>query len=95
MKLRKLASVLTICVLLVLASPSVWAQDGAALYKSNCAGCHKADGSGNQAIKAPAVKGKADAVAKTVNENAKHAPLKKKLSDEQVKAITEYVRNLK
>lgn len=74
----------------------MFAQDGAALYKSNCAGCHKADGSGNPAIKAPALKGKSDAdVTKTIDSDPKHAPLKKKLSADQVKAIAEYVKTLK
>ena len=33
------------------------AHDGAALYKSKCAGCHGASGEGKPAMKAPALKG--------------------------------------
>lgn len=95
MKLRKLAALAVTGAFLTLAVPS-FAQDGAALYKSNCAGCHKADGSGNPAIKAPALKGKSDAdVTKAIDSNPKHAALKKKLSADQVKAIAEHVKTLK
>lgn len=95
MKIRKLAAVAATGALLTFAIPS-FAQDGAALYKSNCAGCHKPDGSGNPAIKAPALKGKSDAdVTKAIDSDPKHAPLKKKLSTDQVKAIAEYVKTLK
>ncbi len=96
MRSRKFFALLTIAALLTFTC-AVWAaDDGAALYKSNCAMCHKADASGNPGMKAPALKGKsADDVAKAVNENAKHAALKKKLTAEQVKAIGDYVASLK
>ncbi len=96
MKSVKLAAILTILGLLTLTC-SVWAaEDGAALYKSNCAMCHKADASGNTAMKAPALKGKSAAdVKKAIDTDAKHASLKKKLSAEQVKAIGDYIASLK
>lgn len=96
MKSGKLVALLTILGLLTLTSAAFAADDGAALYKSNCAMCHKADASGNPGMKAPALKGKsADDVKKAVDENAKHASVKKKLSADQVKAIGEYVASLK
>lgn len=96
MKLKRFAVFFTILALLTLTCASWAAEDGAALYKSNCAICHKADASGNPAMKAPGVKGKSAAdVTKTINENARHASLKKKLTTDQVKAISDYVASLK
>lgn len=97
MKLTKLASIATVLALLTFALPGLWAaEDGAALYKANCAGCHGADAAGKAAMKAPALKGKsADDVTKTIGSNPKHAALKKKLTDAQVSAIASYVASLK
>lgn len=95
MKLRKIAAVAVTGAVLTLV-PSAFAEDGAAVYKANCAMCHKADASGNPAMKAPALKGKSDAdVTKAIESNPKHASVKKKLSAEQVKAVAEYVKSLK
>ena len=41
--------------LLTGAAASWAADDGAALYKSKCAGCHGANGEGKPAMKAPAL----------------------------------------
>src|SRR5215469_343280 len=43
--------------LLILPTLSSGAEDGAALYKKKCAGCHGASGEGKPAMKAPALKG--------------------------------------
>jgi len=43
--------------LLVMSATSWAANDGAALYKQKCAGCHGAGGEGKPAIRAPALKG--------------------------------------
>jgi mono/diheme cytochrome c family protein len=98
MKMSKLAALVAVMALLLfVALPNLsWAaEDGAALYKAKCAACHKADASGNPAMKAPALKGKtAEDVQKAVDTNAKHAALKGKLSDEQVKAIGDYLKTL-
>jgi mono/diheme cytochrome c family protein len=99
MKTMKLAALIaTLALLLFAMVPSLsWAADsGADLYKANCAGCHKADASGNPAMKAPALKGvSADKVQSTVATNPKHAAAKKKLNDEQIKAIADYLASLK
>ncbi len=84
--------------LLALASTLAWsAEDGAALYKTNCAACHKADASGNPAMKSPAIKGKTAAdVQKAVSTDPKHAAVKKKdLSADQLTAIGNYLSTLK
>jgi mono/diheme cytochrome c family protein len=44
-------------MLLVVSLASWAADDGAALYKKKCAGCHGGNGEGKAAIKAPALKG--------------------------------------
>jgi mono/diheme cytochrome c family protein len=98
MKTMKLAALIaTLALLLFAMVPSLsWAaDDGAALFKAKCAGCHKADASGNPAMKAPALKGvSADKVQSTLASNPKHAAFKS-LSADQVKAIGDYLSSLK
>ena len=57
-------------VMLLVASLASWAaDDGAALYKTKCAGCHGADWEGKPAVKARALKGtslKADQIAEHI-----------------------------
>ncbi len=90
-----LIATLTVC----LASPA-FAADGAATYKAKCAGCHGPDGAGKVG---PAVKGVSLTDAQitdllTKGNDAKKAPHKKAisgLSDEDAKAVAEYVKGLK
>jgi cytochrome c len=90
--------------MLLVASLDCWAaDDGAALYKTKCVGCHGASGGGKPAIKAPALKGTnlevsqlAEHIAK--GESGSKAPHNKGitgLNDEQAKAIAKYVKTLK
>ena len=93
------------CPVLVLgASIACWAvDDGAALYKKKCAGCHGASGEGKPAIKAPAIKGTTLDASQltqhiTKGEAGSKTPHNKGISgvsEEQAKAIAEYVRTLK
>jgi mono/diheme cytochrome c family protein len=79
------------------------AEDGAALYKKKCAGCHGANGEGKSAMKAPALKGSTLEVTQLVDHITKGEPSSKAphnkgisgLTDEQAKAIAEYVKTLK
>src|SRR5215472_1326162 len=89
--------------LLLVASTASWAaEDGAALYKKKCAGCHGANGEGKPAMKAPALKGtklEASQVAQhiTKGESGSKAPHNKGISgvsEEQAKAIAEYIKTL-
>jgi mono/diheme cytochrome c family protein len=89
--------------MLLVASVASWAaEDGAALYKKKCAGCHGASGEGKPAMKAPALKGTSletnqIAVHLTKGEPESKAPHNKGiagLNDEQAKAIAEYVKTL-
>jgi cytochrome c len=97
---------LTIGLALVLSLASSYSQaaaDGASLYKSKCAGCHGANGEGKPTMKAPALKGTTLEVDQLVQhltkgEPSSKAPHKKGiagLSDEQAKAIAEFLKTLK
>jgi mono/diheme cytochrome c family protein len=93
------------CAVLVLgASALTWgAADGASLYKGKCAACHGANGEGKPSMKAPALKGTTLDVDKLSEHITKGEPDSKPphnkgisgLSDEQAKAIAEYVKTLK
>jgi mono/diheme cytochrome c family protein len=79
------------------------ADDGAALYKSKCAGCHGAQGEGKPAVKAPALKGTAlttEQIAEhvTKGEASSKPPHKKGIagvSEAQATAIAEFIKTLK
>ena len=90
-------------VLLLFVSTISWAaEDGAGLYKKKCGSCHGASGQGKPAIKAPALKGTsmdADKLAAyiTKGESTSKAPHNKGmsgLSEQQAKAIADYVKTL-
>jgi mono/diheme cytochrome c family protein len=99
MKMSKLAALTAaVALLMFVALPSLsWAaEDGAALYKANCAMCHKPDATGNPAMKSPSLKGKTvDDVKKVIDTNPKHAVAKKKLTADQITAIGNYLKDLK
>ena len=99
MKVKYLRS---ICVVVLFASVTWAADDGAALYKKRCAGCHGANGEGKPAMKAPALKGTtmdATQLAQhlTKGEANSKPPHNKGISglkEEQAKAIADYVKTL-
>jgi cytochrome c len=95
--------VVNLLAMLLVASVASWAaDDGAALYKSKCAGCHGANGEGKPAMKAPALKGtklEANQLVEhvTKGEPGSKAPHNKGiagLNEEQAKAIAEYIKTL-
>jgi mono/diheme cytochrome c family protein len=100
MRITKMLIVLLILALTVALALPAFAQDGAATYKSKCAGCHGADGQGKVG---PALKGASltdDQIADllTKGNDAKKAPHKKaisSLSADDAKAIATYVKSLK
>lgn len=88
---------------LIAASSSSVAQDGAAIYKTKCSSCHGATGEGKPAVKAPTLKGttwEASQIAQFIvkGESARKVPHNKGVSgvsDEQAKAVAEFVKSLK
>jgi cytochrome c len=97
------AAVAIAAMLLITSTMSLAADDGAALYKSKCAGCHGASGEGKPAMKAPALKGTTWDENQIVQHITKGEPESKPphkkgisgLSDDQAKAIAEFVKTLK
>lgn len=83
---------MTIIAMLALSTGMLTAEDGATLFKK-CAMCHGATGEGKMA---PAIKGK-DATAILTNGGKKnpHAAKFAGYSDEQIKTVAAYVKNLK
>jgi len=89
-------------VLLLTGALALSAEDGAALYKKKCAGCHGAEGAGKPAMKAPSLKTTtmdANRVTEhlTKGEAASKPPHNKGitgLTPAQAKAIGEYVKTL-
>jgi len=81
------------------------AEDGGALFKAKCAVCHGANGEGKPALKAPNLTSDeakklsdadlTDMIANGGKEKkAAHAFSKKGVTDEQVKALVAYIREL-
>jgi mono/diheme cytochrome c family protein len=93
-----------LAVLLSMGSLASWAaEDGAALYKKRCAGCHGANGEGKPAMKAPALKGTKMEADQIVQHLMKGEPDSKPphnkgisgMSEDQAKAIADYIKTLK
>ncbi len=95
---------LILAVMMTLASP-LRAQDDAALYKSKCASCHAADGSGNtpigtklgvKALSDPEVAKHSDAewAEFTKKGKGKMPAYDGKLTDDQIKGLVKYMRTL-
>lgn len=89
-------------MLLLMSLVSRAADDGAALYKKKCAGCHGGNGEGKPAMKAPALKGTNLDVNQITDQITEGKPGSKKphtagihgLSKAQAKAIAEYIKSL-
>jgi mono/diheme cytochrome c family protein len=88
---------------LALSVAALAADDGAALYKKKCAGCHGASGEGKPAVKAPALKGTQLETGQISEHTTKGNPQSKAphnkpisgVTEEQAKAIAEFVKTLK
>jgi cytochrome c len=96
--------VLNLALILLIAPLASWAaDDGAALYKAKCAGCHGASGDGKPAMKSPALKGTNLDVNQIVERltkgqsgsKAPHSKGMAGLNGEQADAIAEYIKTLK
>lgn len=91
---------MSLAVLAVMSGMAFAAQDGAAIYKAKCAGCHGAAGQGKMG---PALKGTslsadqiADALLKGApGKKAPHAKAMAGLTADQASAVATYVKDLK
>ena len=95
---------IAIAGLLLIGYSSAWSADeGAALYKSKCAACHGANAERKPARKVPALTGinlDASQIAErlTKGDSSKKAPHNKAmtgLSEQQARAIADYIKTLK
>jgi len=95
--------ILTAIALLVATPVWLWAvEDGAAIFESRCSMCHGAKGEGVPDAKLPAVKGTAVEAEKIIalltkgdKEKTIHASPLSDLSEEQAKAVVEFVKKMK
>ncbi|HUK54333.1 MAG TPA: cytochrome c [Candidatus Binatia bacterium] len=99
------AGLASICLVMLLISPAVWADDSATVFKSKCAMCHGPDGKGEtptgKAMKvsnlaSDEVQKKTDAqlTETTTNGKNKMPAFKGKLTDEQIKDLVKFIRGL-
>ena len=96
--------VVSLTVIFLILSSASWAADeGAALFKTKCAGCHGASGEGKAALKAPALKGTSLDASQITEHLTKGEPTSKPphnkgisgLSEDQAKSIADFVKTLK
>ena len=98
---------LTASAAVVLTIPNVWAADQATadLYKAKCQSCHGADGKataigkklGAKDFQDPDVAKLSEAEMANIVEQGKNKmpPYKGKLTDDQIKALVSYIKQLK
>jgi mono/diheme cytochrome c family protein len=99
MRITNMLIVLLVLALAVSVTPPAFAQDGAATYKTKCAGCHGPEGQGKVG---PALKGTSLNQARiadllTKGDDAKKAPHKKGLSSlsaDDATAVAAFVKTL-
>lgn len=88
-------TILLAALAMMMMSTVAFADDGAAMYKAKCAGCHGAAGEGKMG---PAIKGKtnaADVIAQGGLTKAPHTKPINGVSEDQAKAIGDFVAGLK
>lgn len=105
MMVRKVATI-SLIVLFALMATAAFASDGAAIYKSKCALCHAANGSGDtpsgksmkvKDLRSDAVQKQTDLeLTKTISGGkGKMPPYGKQLSTDDIKAVIAFIRTLK
>ena len=103
--MRRLAIILVVAVLLMGAAPAAFAGDAAALYKTKCAMCHAADGSGSAPMgqktgahdfRSPEIQKMTDAQLTEITTKGKNKMpgYDKKLTADEIKDLVAYVREL-
>jgi mono/diheme cytochrome c family protein len=100
----KLSTIATAFAVMLSLSLTAHAQDAASLFKSKCAGCHAADGTGSAMGKKMGahdfttadVQGMSDAQLTDIITNGKNKmPKYGSLPPDQVKGLVAYIRTLK
>ena len=100
----KLFTIATAVAVILSVPLSVRAQDASALFKSKCAGCHGADGTGSAMGKkmgahdftSPDVQKMSDAELADIITNGKNKmPKYGSLKPEEIKGLVAYIRTLK
>jgi mono/diheme cytochrome c family protein len=100
--MKSMNALALITIFVIAFTASLAAEDGAALYKKKCSGCHGASGEGKPAVKAPALKGTKLETSQIVEHTTRGEPNSKPphnksiagLNEEQAKAIAEFVKTL-
>lgn len=100
--MKSLCTLTALALLVAVPLSLMAAEDGAAVYKSKCAACHGDNGEGKSAIKMPPVKGTTMTVEQLVPYLTKGEPGKtihgkpiSGLSEEQAKAVSEFIKEMK
>src|SRR5262245_16714402 len=99
----KTIAVMTIGTFVLSCSFALAAEDGAALYKKRCAGCHGPQGEGKPATKAPSLKATQMDTNQITSHLTKGEPASKPphnkaiagLTPDQAKAVAEYLKTLR
>ena len=101
---KRLVAVLIVTALMTMSVGAFAADAGADLYKAKCQGCHGADGTpsamaakmGAKPLKDPAIvkKSEKDFVDATTNGVNKMPAYKGKLTDDQIKSVSAYMKGL-
>jgi len=91
--------ILTAMAILLLAMSTAWAKDGAAIYKSKCAGCHGAQGEGKSGPKLASTSRSEDEIVKALISGglskAPHIKPFKGANNDNAQKVAAYVKTLK
>jgi mono/diheme cytochrome c family protein len=98
--MKKFVTVAVTVALVLAFAPALFADatpDGASIYKAKCAMCHGADGKGKTPLTATAQKDSVEEIAKIVadGKKPKMPSYQGKLSAEEIKAVSTFVKSLK
>ena len=101
--MKRIAASLTVVVAIAFAAPARSAEDGKALFAQKCAACHGPDGKGQtpmgKKLGAKDLTGETkeplEALVKDIENGKppKMTPYKGKLTDDQIKAIAQFIKN--
>jgi cytochrome c len=91
----KRISIVMVALGMILSTAAFAQEDGAALYKSKCSGCHGANGEGKIGPKIAGNTTVSDVLTNGGKTKAPHTKAFAGLTADQIKAISDYVGGLK